>query len=104
MMTSLVTLHLDDNDIGAEGAKALSEALPMMTSLDTLTLRNNWIEDEMFELIKGILENNRRWLRRRPLLLLSKALSNLLLLSTNESHITHALMMKDIVRLVAKYL
>ena len=40
------TLNLRHNNIGAEGAKALSTALPMMTSLVTLDLRLNIIGDE----------------------------------------------------------
>ena len=46
MMTSLVTLDLGYNSIGADGAKALSTALPMMTSLVTLYLSGNSIGDD----------------------------------------------------------
>ena len=38
-------LQLNGNSIGDEGAKALSTALPMMTSLVTLELRNTNIGD-----------------------------------------------------------
>ena len=44
--TSLTTLNLSDNYIGAEGAFSLSQALAVSTSLTTLNLSDNSIFDE----------------------------------------------------------
>ena len=52
------TLHLSTNRIGAEGAKALSTALPMMTSLVTLYLGGNSIGAEGAKAICDALRDN----------------------------------------------
>ncbi|XP_068753267.1 protein NLRC3-like [Montipora capricornis] len=44
--TSLTTLHLSHNSIGAEGATSLSQALAVNTSLTTLNLSGNSIDAE----------------------------------------------------------
>ena len=40
------TLHLDQNDIGADGAKALTESLQHCNNLQTLYLDRNGIGDD----------------------------------------------------------
>ena len=46
MNTSLTEIHLGENNIGAEGAKYVAEALKVNTSLTEINLASNKIGDE----------------------------------------------------------
>ena len=51
MNSSLITLDLSQNKISAEGARALNDALEKNTTLTTLELGSNHIDDTVVNLL-----------------------------------------------------
>ena len=121
MMTWLVTLDLRSNSIGYDGAKALCDALSDNFSL--ISLRGVYSSDSTVQaLIQSSLARNRliavdrqlrekRWLRRRHLLLTVKTLSGYLPLTAADGSLIPVgcpmrtvIGIAGIVRLLAAYL
>ena len=59
MISNKKEINLHSNNISAEGAKALSEALKVNQTLTMIDLIYNNISDEMLNLIQALLERNK---------------------------------------------